>query len=340
MRMAQKRTKKDEYNEEAISRARRLMEEKGRKTLELTRKLMLENEDRIQCTEVLGALRYFANEYWSDLARPTLMSLACEAVGGDCQAVTSIVVPIMLFTAGMDIHDDLIDQSKTKNGRLTVFGKFGKDIALLTGDALLFKGFVRLHDAFDQVGTQKAAEVLRIIEDLFFELGDAEALELRLKAKVDADPEEYLWIVRKKAADVEAYTYISALIGDGKTEEIEALRKYGRILGMLAIIRDDLIDTLDEEELMHRLKKEVAPLPLLYAARNPEARAAINSIILEKRATRKDIVKIIQTISENKGVTETEKKIKELVEEGLSSVNRVKHKREELQTLIDVMNSR
>ena len=75
------------------------------------------------------------------LTRPALFSLVCEAVGGDPDITMPIAISITLISGAIDIHDDIIDQSKTKGDQPTVFGKFGKDIALLVGDALMFKGF-------------------------------------------------------------------------------------------------------------------------------------------------------------------------------------------------------
>ena len=129
--------KKKATQEEMKKKLQRLFEEKGARIHTLIKKAMFENEENIQSKEVRAALHYFLDEYWSDLARPTVISLACEAVGGNAQTVTSITVSVMLIAGGVDIHDDIIDKSKVKNERLTVFGKYGQDITLLTGDALL-----------------------------------------------------------------------------------------------------------------------------------------------------------------------------------------------------------
>jgi geranylgeranyl diphosphate synthase type I len=313
------------------------MEQKGRATQESARKLMLEDLKNIQSTTIKEALHYFATEYWSDLARPTLMSLACEAVGGNCQTVTAIIVPIMLITAGMDLHDDVIDESTEKNGRPTVYGKFGKDITLLAGDALLFKGFMYLGSALQSIKTEKAEEVARIVQNTFFELGDAEALELQLKTKIDADPEEYLCIVKRKAADVEAYTHTSALLGGGSKEEVKALRDYGRILGMLTILRDDLIDTYDQEELLHRLENETVPISILYAAQDPEAKTKINAVIRAKKMTAQDMTKLIRIAEKGGGVAKTEQRINNLVRQGLLALKPIKRKRGELTLLVNMM---
>ncbi|MEM2912660.1 MAG: polyprenyl synthetase family protein, partial [Candidatus Bathyarchaeia archaeon] len=187
--------------EEIIDHVEKLLKERGTKPLEMARNIIL--QEKIECKEVHEALEYFMTKCWQDLARPTLLSLGCEAVGGDPEATTSIAVALSLISGGIDIHDDIIDQSKTKRKVATVFGKFGKDIALLVGDALMFKGLTLLQDALkNNVSTEKASKIINVVNGMFFELGDAEALELQLRGKVNITLEEYLRIVRKKAADV------------------------------------------------------------------------------------------------------------------------------------------
>ena len=134
--------------EEMMKLVQELLEERGRKVLEMTRKTVLEEE--IESKQVREALNYFMSEYWHDVARPALLSLACEAVGGNPEVTTPIAIPMSLISGAIDIHDDIIDQSKTKGPRPTVLGKFGQDMALLVGDALLFKGFNMLYKAVEK----------------------------------------------------------------------------------------------------------------------------------------------------------------------------------------------
>jgi len=207
----------------------KLLQERGKEGMELARKTVL--EERIESKEVQDALKYFITEYWHDFTRPALLSLVCEAVGGDPNIITPVATSMVLICGAIDIHDDIIDQSKDKGSRLTVFGRYGQDIALLVGDALLFKGFTMLYKAVEKgVPAEKIAAVSDIIKRTFFELGEAEALELQFRGRRDVMPEEYLWVVRKKSADFEAYTRIGAIVGGGSGEEIEALGEYGRLL--------------------------------------------------------------------------------------------------------------
>jgi len=309
---------------EMMEQVEKILTERGSKALEEARNQILQEE--IECKEAREALTYFMSEYWHDVFGPTLLSLSCEAVGGDPSITTPIAVPIILISGAIDIHDDIIDQSKSKWLRPTVFGKFGKDIALLVGDALLFKGFKLLYEAVKKgVPAEKVTAIVDIIEKAFFKLGDAEALELSFRGRVDVTPEEYLYMVRKKAADVEACTHISALLGGGSKEEVEALREYGRLLGMMIILRDDLLDMIDFDEAVHRIRKESLPLPILYAIQNPKIKSTLSPLLLKKRIRKRDAKTILLVIDEAGGLDFFRKTMQELAENAYNSIEKLRY---------------
>jgi len=252
-------------NEESIKEFLRFFELRGKHSLEMARQAVLKETSVIESTKVREALRYFVMDYWQDLVRPTLLSVCCETVGGDPELTIPFAVSLSVLSGGIDIHDDIIDESKKKHGYVTVYGRYGKEIALLVADALFFKGFALLHQTSAEITVAKAQKIMKQVKCLFYELGDAEALELELRGRWNIASEEYLRIVKKKAADVEAHTRIGALLGDSTTAEEETLARYGRLLGMIIIIRDDVVDSLDTQEVKHKLEKEHMPLPLVYA---------------------------------------------------------------------------
>ena len=319
--------------DEMVEQVEKLLEERGKEALEMARNEVL--QEKFESKEVQEALRYFMTEYWHDVTRPALMSLVCEAVGGDHDKATPVAVSMIVISGAIDIHDDIIDESKTKGSRPTVLGKFGRDIALLVGDALLFKGFTLLFKAIEKgVLTEKASLILNIIKETFFKLGDAEACELRFRGRQDVTPDEYIHVVKKKAADVEAYTRISAILGGGSSEEVEVLGKFGRLLGMIIILRDDLIDMIDFEELVHRINREHLPLPILYALQNPKFKSTLNSILLKKEITEGDAETILDVTEKAEGFKRFRTVIEEIEKEILQLVAIFKYRKSEFALLI------
>jgi len=327
---------KDVSPQEAMKQIQKIFKERGTKALEMARKEIL--KEKIESDQAREALSYFITKYWKDLARPSLMSLICEAVGGSPELTTPVAAPLIMISGAIDIHDDIIDQSNIKEGRPTVLGKFGKDIALLVGDALLFKGFTVLHEILEKsVPSEKRKAIRDVVKGMFFELGDAEALELQFRGSLDVSPEEYLQVVRKKAADVEAYARISAILGDASRKEVESLVEYGRVLGMLAILNDDILDMTDHRELTHRIQYECLPLPMLYVLQNPKLKYSISSLRNKRKITRRDAEKIMSMVDKAGGFRQLNALIRKLVKNGSSTLTFIKTNRTELMLLIRSM---
>jgi geranylgeranyl diphosphate synthase type I len=297
----------------ALQAAHEILERRGRRTLEdAMRTISLEG---IESKHVVNALEHFKSG-WRDLARPSLLSLACEAVGGNPENTGPVAIAMTHISGAIDIIDDVIDESTVKHSHQTIFGKFGRNVTLLTATALLFTGFTELYKLLEKgVSTEKMKQILNIVKRFFFELGDAEALELEFRQRRDVPPEEYLYVVKKKAADVEAHTHIGAILGGGSEKEIQILRDYGRSLGMLMILRDDLEDMLDfGGEFPHRVRKEALPLPLLYSLSQPTSRGELVQILEKKGIDERDARKILEITYQTGGLEsfgETMRKIAE-----------------------------
>jgi len=318
--------------EKLVMQTRKLLEEKGSESLETAEKLVL--EERIECGEIREALQYFMKQYWQDLTTPTLLSLSCEAVGGNSKEVKSIAVPLIMISGAIDIHDDIVDRSKEKDNRPTVVGKFGEEIALIVGDFLLGKGFILLNEACGGVSNTKFSLIMENIKNAFSELADAEALEILLQREKTIKPDEYLRIVRKKAADVEGLMKVGAIVGGGSAEEIKALGKYGRCLGTLSILRDDLIDLMDFKELRHRIRYECLPFPLLHILRNTNVKSAMPLLSIRKK---KDVDAILDAVEKAGGFERCKEIMQDIAKECYTTLNIIKHNKKHLRLLIETM---
>jgi len=306
-----------------IVQVNRLLTERSKKALDLAKKEIL--QEKRESKEINDAFRYYAKA-WNDVVHPGLISIACEAAGGKADDVTSIQVAMLLLTAGFDVHDDIIDESKTKYGKPTVYAKFGKNITLLVGDVFLMKAFILLHKLEKQISTEKMDKVWNIINNLFFELGDAEALEASLKNNFDMSPEECFRILKMKASTFEAHMRIGAIIGDGEQDIVDLLGDYGRTLGILASIREDFIDVFEANELQNRAKNECLPLPILYAFKNPQTKKTIITYLSKQKITDDDAEKIVDIVFEDKNVEVFRTEVIRLAREACDSISIIPNK--------------
>ncbi len=262
-------------------------------------------ERRIPSPMAKKVLRRFSRR-WTDYTRAALMVMACQAVGGDVKSVRSAAKGLVLAGGAFDLHDDIIDRSfvMSEKGMKSIQGMFGMEASLLAGDALMIEGLIQLSN-MPGVPAKVASKAVRVIQDGLFELGSAEMEELRFIRNLDSTPRSYLRIVRMKGADVESYTRVGAIIGGGSEREIEALGTFGRCLGMICIIRDDIVDTFNDlVECRSRLTRESLPLPVLYSLKDERVRAMLRDFWAkpeQDQITDEELDQLIGMIHENKG---------------------------------------
>lgn len=306
--------------------------EKSGKGLEFAKKTIL--AEKIQYVKLRDALEYYLST-WNDITHPGLFAAAYEAVGGDLKDAASAQASLALIAASFDIHDDIIDKSILKHAEQTVFGKFGEEIALLLGDAFLVEGFSLFFISIEKLGKERA-DILNVMKQALYEFGNAHALELRLKKSVHAQPEEYLEIIKMKAASIEGDMRIGAMIAGGTKKETDALARYGRILGTLAMLREEFVDVFDLEELHQRASSEYMPLPVLYALHDSRSARANIQKIIDKGITKKNIDGLIEIVFKTKTVGNLKEYMRELVTEAseLTTIVRNKEAAQQLRSYV------
>jgi len=298
------------------------LKRRSRKALELAKKAIL--AEKTESKEVQEALEHYTL-YWNDFTHPGLFSIACEAVGTDPDSVLPVQAAMTMVAAAFDIHDDIIDKSKAKHGVPTVFGKFGKDVALLLGDAFLIEGLMLFDESLAELPRAKMKEALRTLKVALFELGNAHALELDMKYGGEVLPDAYMRVLEMKASSIEGDMRIGALVGGGTRSEIDSLTRFGRILGILATLREEFIDVFEVEEMDHRIRSECLPLPILYAMKDEKSGIKIQKLVSKERITRKDIDELVDCIFRAKSVMELKKKMQNLVTDSFQLVSGVRN---------------
>jgi len=312
-------------SEKLMEQVQMLLRKRGQKAFEIAKNAVLQEKSIRE--PVYEALRYFMEEFWYDVQHPALLSLACEAVGGNSDVTVHVGAAMVLLAGAADIHDDIIDKSKIKGSRPTVFGKFGEDIALLAGDALLFKGLILLNEACERFPEKQRRAILSLTKQAFFEIGNAEAKEVGFRGKFDVDPRAYLSIIETKAAVAGITARIGAVLGGGNSKEINTLGNYGRTLGVLMTIRDDFIDVFEANELRNRVKNECLPLPILYALQNTRKKSKIIRLLERDKITEKETEEILDLIMDMKEIQELKKEMRFLLNEAENLIRDVKKHR-------------
>lgn len=304
--------------------------QRGQEALEFARQTVKEEE--VEFKPLREALLYFMNS-WENVLHPALVSLACEAVGENTKSTTQLSAAIVLLAGGADVHDDIIDQSMTKGSKPTVLGKFGQDIAILAGDALLLKGTYVLHEACEGLPKSHRQQILKIIKQAFFEVSCAEAEEASFRGKLDLTGQKYLSIIQGKVAAGEAATRIGAIVGGGTDAEVEALGHYGRTFGVLMTMRDEFIDMFEPEELKNRAERECLPLPILLAFKECSKKDRILRL-LKGKITEATVEEILDLVLASKEVADLKALMAQLIQEERQRLTEVRGCKETLELLL------
>jgi geranylgeranyl diphosphate synthase type II len=143
------------------------------------------------------------------------------------------------------IHDDLpaMDDDDLRRGKPTNHKVFGEAIAILAGDGLLTEAFVLLSD-YNTLLPERAVHIIGVIAKAASYRGmvGGQVVDM-LSQNKPADLETVQQMhSRKTAALISAATESGALAGGGTDDQVEALARYGRAIGLAFQIADDILD--------------------------------------------------------------------------------------------------
>ena len=182
------------------------------------------------------------------------------------------------------VHDDIIDDSEFRRGRLAVHSQWGNDITVLLGDFLYIK-------SMSLALTQDSLEIVRLLCDVTLRMIEGELYQLTKNGDIDITEDEHFDIIRRKTAYLFAgCAQIGGMLGTSTPEQQGALRDYGFNLGIAFQLMDDLLDFTGDTAALGKpvggdLREGKVTLPiirLLAQARSGRARAGGG-----RRATRR-----------------------------------------------------
>ncbi|MCM3171357.1 MULTISPECIES: polyprenyl synthetase family protein [Paenibacillus] len=203
--------------------------------------------------------------------RPLLVVAAAEAFGAERQAALPVACAVEMVHTYSLIHDDLpaMDNDDYRRGKLTNHKVFGEATAILAGDALLTHAFYSIVQAGRKSGVP-AESLLSIVEDLS-ELAGARGMVGGQVADMEGEQgltnlEQLQYIHLHKTGDLMVFSLIAgARIGGATQGQLEALRVFGRDLGLAFQIQDDILDlTGDEQKMGKKTQSDVNQQKVTY----------------------------------------------------------------------------
>jgi geranylgeranyl diphosphate synthase type I len=232
------------------------------------------------------------------LLRPMLLAEAGMAVGGTLAQLLPAALGTEFGHVASLVHDDIIDGDESRRGRPSVHAQFGRDNAILTGDALFFALFESLSECHAEgVPAERVVRAVRVVASTGLALCRGQVLESELAANLSCTPERYFQMIwGKTAALFRGSAAAGAILGGGTDMTVEALGRYGEHLGFAFQIVDDLLPYLSDAPTTGKpdasdLRNKRMTLPVINARRlgMPGIRAEIDRLFSEARHEPADV---------------------------------------------------
>jgi len=164
----------------------------------------------------------------------TVAMAALAGYAGDGHIKLAAAVEFM-HTATL-LHDDVVDESEMRRGRLAARMLWGNEASVLVGDFLLGQAF----KIMVEVGSLRALEILSSAAAV---IAEGEVMQLAVAKNTATTEDEYLAVVRAKTAELfaAACEVGPALASRAKAEQA-ACRSFGMNFGIAFQLVDDALD--------------------------------------------------------------------------------------------------
>jgi heptaprenyl diphosphate synthase len=200
--------------------------------------------------------------------RPLFTLLAAQFGEKQGEQVVIAAAAVELVHLATLYHDDVMDEATMRRGAESVNARWDNTIAILTGDFL----FAHASRLVADLGTDAA----RIIAETFGELVTGQMRETVGPVDGEDPVEHYLTVVAQKTGSLIATAgRFGGMVSGASDEHVEALRRFGDIVGTAFQISDDIIDIASPSDELGKsqgtdLREGVRTLPTLYALADPD----------------------------------------------------------------------
>jgi octaprenyl-diphosphate synthase len=134
------------------------------------------------------------------------------------------------------LHDDVVDESEMRRGRLAARMLWGNEASVLVGDFLLGQAFKMMVE----VGSLKALEILSAAAAV---IAEGEVMQLAAAKNTATTEDEYIAVIRAKTAELfAAACEVGPTLSRRDKAELAACRSFGMNLGIAFQLVDDVLD--------------------------------------------------------------------------------------------------
>lgn len=242
--------------------------------------------------------------------RPILVILSAKLVGNVNERTYVAANLVELLHTATLIHDDVVDEAKTRRGIASINAVWKNKAAVLIGDYLLSSGLLIAVEAKEHTFLQYTSEAVK-------SMSEGELLQIQKARNFDATEETYFKVIKDKTASLlKSCCKMGALSATSNEEHVERLGVFGENLGIAFQLQDDYLDYAGRKKLLGKsvgndLKEKKFTLPLIISLKNAPKKKSAEIMKLIKSDSTKKFNIVHDFVYEYGGMEYTQNKIKE-----------------------------
>ena len=243
--------------------------------------------------------------------RPILILLMTKSFGKVTPVAQYAAVGLELLHTASLVHDDVVDESGERRGQASVNASYNNKVAVLVGDYILSTALLSIARTND-------CDIVCDLAELGRTLSNGEILQLTNIVNTNFSEEVYFEVIRQKTAALfESCAVIGAKAGGADKQAVEAARAFGRNIGIIFQIRDDIFDYYQSADLGKPTGNDMAEgkltLPVLYALNTTgdTQMAALARKVKARNVSAEEIAQLVEFTKNNGGIAYAERKMAE-----------------------------
>ena len=243
--------------------------------------------------------------------RPILILLMTKSFGKVTPVAQYAAVGLELLHTASLVHDDVVDESGERRGQASVNASYNNKVAVLVGDYILSTALL-------SIARTNVCDIVCDLAELGRTLSNGEILQLTNIVNTNFSEEVYFEVIRQKTAALfESCAVIGAKAGGADKQAVEAARAFGRNVGIIFQIRDDIFDYYQSADLGKPTGNDMAEgkltLPVLYALNTTgdTQMAALARKVKARNVSAEEIAQLVEFTKNNGGIAYAERKMAE-----------------------------
>ncbi|MBO5613771.1 MAG: polyprenyl synthetase family protein [Prevotella sp.] len=279
-------------------------------------------DDTLSYTE--GTLAQALNHIRSRVGkrmRPMLAILIAKAYGEANEKTYRAGVGLELLHTASLVHDDVVDRADKRRGQRSMNNIYDNRVAVLVGDYILSTALLN-------VSLTGNVRIMESMSRLGQTLSNGEILQLTSNGSETISEETYYEVIEQKTAALfEEACVMGALSVEATQDEIEAARMFGRKVGIIFQIRDDIFDYFDSEKVGKPTGNDMAEgkltLPAIHTilTAGDDEIMAIAQRVKSLSSTPEERAQLVEFVKQKGGIDYAKKVMHRLHDDALLFVN-------------------